>query len=54
MPQTKVIDNKKKCNGCLEWLDISLFGTFLDKKKTKTKGQWVAERRISKIFSFHW
>lgn len=33
-------NNKKQCRLCLEWKDISLFGTFLDKKKN-----WVAPRR---------
>lgn len=34
--------NKKQCRKCLVWLDISLFGTFLDKKKNKN---WIAPKR---------
>jgi hypothetical protein len=40
----EIVNNQKKCRFCLEWIDISLFGTFLDKKKTKN-GKWVASKR---------
>ena len=54
MPQTKVVDNKKKCNGCLEWLDISLFGRFKEKRRydvvqyVNSKCKVCAGKRMSK------
>lgn len=31
-----VINGKKQCRVCLEWLDVENFGTFLDKKTSNT------------------
>lgn len=31
-PRAEIKDGKKQCRKCLEWIDISLFGTFLEKK----------------------
>lgn len=31
-PRAEIRDGKKECRKCLEWLDVSLFGTFLEKK----------------------
>lgn len=54
MPQTKIVNNKKKCNGCIEWLDISLFGKFKEKRKhdvveyVNSKCKVCAGKRMSK------
>lgn len=41
----KIVNGKKQCRLCLEWKDTLLFGTFLNKKKTKTKGIWIPKNR---------
>lgn len=40
----QIINGEKQCRLCLEWRPISIFGTFLDKKKTKN-GTWTSPRR---------
>lgn len=43
---SKVQDNRKQCRLCLEWKSIETdFGTFLDKKKLKEGGYWIAGKR---------
>lgn len=34
-PRAEIRDGKKQCRKCLEWIDVSLFGTFLDSKTPK-------------------
>lgn len=33
--KAKIINNKKKCRLCLQWVDVTLFGTFKDNKTEK-------------------
>jgi hypothetical protein len=42
-PKAEIRDGKKQCRLCLEWIDISLFGTFLE-KKNKVPTRYINSR----------
>jgi len=43
-PKAKIINNQKQCRGCLTWIDIDKYGTFLDKKDREKPFRYINSR----------